>query len=136
VVRRPIVAWLLIALFAFGAAMTLLTAIILTWPGTPLDVVWRINPRARGQLGQVKAIPILFGLLSPVFALAAVGVARARRWAWWLSLALIGTNLVGDVVESLRSAEYLKLVGILPTSAILVWLSTRRARAYFGVVTS
>jgi len=44
---RPLVITLLIILFAFGTVASLISAISLSFPGSFLEVVWRLNPHAR-----------------------------------------------------------------------------------------
>jgi hypothetical protein len=48
--------------FGFGTAMCILTMMLLLFPGTPFDSVWRLNPDARAgfQLIGPAAIALMF----------------------------------------------------------------------------
>jgi hypothetical protein len=73
----------------FGTTMALLAATTLLLPGTPLDRVWKLNPRAHEELtpfGKIAAFG--FALLAAALALAAFGLFRRRLWGWRLAVAL------------------------------------------------
>ena len=65
--RVPIV--LFVAFFAFGTSMCLLTIVLLAFPGTALDALWRANHlRTRSGFGLCAAF-WGFGLLATVLPL-------------------------------------------------------------------
>ena len=61
----------------FGATMAALAGTTLVFPGTILDKVWALNPRAYGQLAPFPRIGgMLFLLLSVSMAVAGTGWLR------------------------------------------------------------
>ena len=92
--RVPIV--LFVAFFAFGTLMCLLTIVLLAFPGTALDALWRANPEAHDQYllarhfyargsgdGFVRAVKALEKAvaLDPNYAAAWSALSLAQFWA-------------------------------------------------------
>lgn len=67
--------------FVFGSLASSLTALILLLPGTPLDVLWHLNPHAREGFLTIGcwAVPLMLTVCF-VCATAAVGLWRGRNW--------------------------------------------------------
>ena len=87
----------------FGAVMASLAAATLLWRGTALDRVWVFNPTAYMQLApQGRAVGILFLLLGVALITAGIGWFRRRLWGWRLAVAIISTQVLGDVVNCVR----------------------------------
>ena len=87
----------------FGATMASLAGTTLTWPGTFLDSLWALNPTAHKQLTTfAKPAGVLFLLLAAVLALAGTGWFKHRLWGWRLAVAVIATQVLGDVVNFFR----------------------------------
>ncbi|MFL6543254.1 MAG: hypothetical protein ACJ8I9_08810 [Chthoniobacterales bacterium] len=87
----------LIALFWFGVAMSLLTAFLLLFPATPLDVLWRIKPEAKGDLVVFGYAAVLLMLIVAIAcAFAAVGVTSRAEWGRLTAIAILSANLFGD----------------------------------------
>ena len=127
---RAIVA--LVAFFAFGTLAGGVAALTLALPGTALDVVWRLKPEEHARLATTGALSVLLMCaVSAACAAAAVGVWRGRRWAWWLAIALIAANLVGDAANAVLRGDLRTLVGLPIGGALLAWLVFGRARAWF-----
>src|SRR5216684_6698804 len=84
----------------FGAVMAPIAGIALVWPGTILDRMWILNPRAYQQLAPFgKTLGIPFLLLSVALGSAAVGWFNRRRWGWRLAVFIIATQVFGDLVN-------------------------------------
>src|SRR5271165_5589953 len=84
----------------FGAAMASLAGATLVLPGGALDSIWNLNPRAHEELapfGRVVGIPFL--LLGATLAVASLGWFKRRRWGWRLTVAIIATQVLGDLVS-------------------------------------
>jgi hypothetical protein len=65
-----------------------------------LGRVWALNPRAYSQLAPLGAkagIPML--VVACALAAAGFGWFKHRRWAWWLALVIITTQVLGDFVN-------------------------------------
>lgn len=83
----------------WGASMAFLAAVTLTWRGTLLDRVWAINPTGHQQLAPFEAkAGILFALLGITLTAAGVGWLRLV-WAWYLAVAIIATQVIGNIAS-------------------------------------
>jgi len=117
----------------FGATMASLAGTTLTWPGTFLDSLWVLNPTAHKQLATLaKPAGILFLLLAAVLALAGTGWFKHRLWGWRLAVAVIATQVLGDLVNFFRG-DYLRGgVGFSIATALLFYLLRPVVRAVFN----
>src|SRR5271163_4213354 len=67
----------------FGACMASLAGLTLALPGTALDRIWLLNPRAYKQLAPLgKEVGIPFLLLAAALVAAAAGWFKRRVWGW------------------------------------------------------
>ncbi|SRR6266566_3729545 len=92
----------------FGAIMASLAGTTLVWRGTMLDRIWAFNLPAYRQLapfGKMVGIPFL--LLGATLAVAGVGWFKRRMWGWRLAVAIIATQVLGDLayIRFPRSSE-------------------------------
>ena len=104
----------------------------MVWKGTALDQMWRLNPLAYQRLapfGKLVGIPFL--VPSALLALAAVGWFKRRRWAWWLTVALIATQVLGDAVNLLQGRLLEGTTGLLIAGALLFYLLRPNTRTAF-----
>ena len=117
----------------FGATMASLAGTTLTWPGTSLDRLWVLNPTAHTQLATfAKPAGILFLLLAAVLALAGTGWFKHRLWGWRLAVAVIATQVLGDLINFLRG-DYLRgSVGFSVATPLLFYLLRPVVRAVFN----
>lgn len=82
----------------FGAVMAGLAATTLLWRGTILDRVWALNPTAYKQLAPLGSmVGIFFLALGAALVAAGIGWFRHRLWGWRLAIAIIATQVLGDV---------------------------------------
>lgn len=117
----------------FGATMASLAGVTLIWPGTSLDRTWALNPAAHKQLATLgKPVGILFLLLSATLAVAATGWFQRRLWGWRLAVALIATQVLGDLVNFFRGDWLRGGVGFSVATALLVYLLRPTVRAVFN----
>jgi hypothetical protein len=117
----------------FGATMAALAGITLTWPGTPLDKIWLLNPRAYHQMAPMgRGVGVLFLLLSGTMTIAGVGWFQRKLWAWRLAVIIISTQVAGDVVNFARGDHLAGTFGVAIASALLVYLLSRKVRAVFA----
>jgi hypothetical protein len=116
----------------FGATMASLAATTLLLPGTLLDRAWRLNPTAYKQLSPLGSkIGILFLLLAVVLVVSGVGWFQRRLWGWRLAVAIIGAQVIGDIVNLVRGDLLRGSTGVIIAGALLLYLLTPRIRAAF-----
>jgi len=116
----------------FGTVAALLAAVTLLWPGTPIDQAWKLNPSAYRQLAPMGwAIGIPFLILGFVMGIAAAGWFMRRLWAWKLSVGIIATQVVGDVVNVFLGHFVSGGVGATIAGALLFYLFRREVKQIF-----
>jgi hypothetical protein len=117
----------------FSAAMASLAASTLLWRGTLLDRVWALNPTAYKQLAPLgRIVGILFLVLSAALLSAGIGWFRRRLWGWRLTVAIIATQVLGDVVNCVRGDWLRGGTGAVIAGALLLFLLQPRVRAGFA----
>ena len=116
----------------FGSLMALLAGISLVWRGTALDQMWRLNPLAYHRLapfGKLVGIPFL--VLSALLALAAASWFKRLQWGWWLTVAIIATQVLGDAVNLFLGHLLEGATGVLVAGALLFYLLRPNTRSAF-----
>lgn len=118
--------------FFFGATMASFAAISLTYPGSFLDRAWTLNPTAHVQLASMgRTVAVPFVVLSVALLLAGIGWFRGRYWGWLLGTAIIGINLVADLIH-FAMGDYIKsAVGVVVAGALLFYMTRMKVRDYF-----
>ena len=121
------------AFLFFGATMASLAGATLSSPGTSLDRMWALNPAAHKQLATLgKPAGILFLLLGGTIALAGTGWFKRRLWGWRLAVAIIATQVLGDLVNFFRGDLLRGGVGFSIATALLFYLLRPAVRAVFN----
>jgi hypothetical protein len=117
------------AFFAFGATMCTLTIILLLFPGTSLDSLWRLNPEAHSAFQSLgKVAVLLMFIVGAGCALAAIGMWRGSLWGMRLALIILSLNILGDLFNALLRHDLRTLIGLLIGGAMIIYLI--RARNY------
>lgn len=117
----------------FGATMATLSGTTLSWPGTSLDRLWALNPTAHKQLATfARPAGILFLVLAATLALAGTGWFKRRLWGWRLAVAVIATQVLGDLVNCFRGDYWRGGVGFSIATALLFYLLRPAVRAVFN----
>jgi len=117
----------------FGACVASLAGLTLAFPGTAIDHIWILNPRAHQQLAPLgKEVGILFLLLAVALANAAAGRFKRRIWGWRLAVALIATQIAGDLVNAFSGHLIEGGIGVVIASALLVYLLRTQVRTAFS----
>jgi hypothetical protein len=117
----------------FGALMATLAGVTLVWRGTALDRMWTLNPRAFRELaphGNVVGIPFL--LLGGTLTIAGIGWFKSRRWGWRLAVAVIATQIIGDLVNAFSGHAVEGGLGVAMAGALLLYLLSADVREAFG----
>ena len=114
----------LVALFfAFGTCMCALTIVLLIFPGTMLDSLWRLNPEAHAAFQSLGWLSILLmATVGTACGLAAIGLARNTTWGRWLGILVLAVNLVGDLTNALLRYDVRTLIGAPIAGAMMVYL--------------
>jgi hypothetical protein len=121
------------AFLFFGAIMASLAGATLTWPGTSFDRIWVLNPTAHKQLASLgRPTGILFLLLSAALTVTGTGWFKRRIWGWRLAVAIIASQVLGDVANCVRGDWLRAVIGVMIASALLLSLLQPRVRAIFG----
>jgi hypothetical protein len=117
----------------FGSLLASLAGMTLVWPGTVLDRIWSLNTPAYQRLapfGKIIGIPFLF--LSAILLLASIGWFGRRLWAWRLAVAIIATQVAGDLVNLFLGDFVRGGVGFVIAGALLFYLLRPRIRDVFA----
>lgn len=121
-------------MFSFlGAVLAGVAAVSLACPGSPLEPIWRLNPRGQQGLARMHgwAVPLLAGV-SVACGVTGIGLWRRRRWGYAIAVAGLSLHLVGDVFSVVSGTEPRAIVGIPIVAALLVYLSRPRVRSAFA----
>ena len=118
--------------FLFGTAASFLSSVSLFFPGSFLEPMWRLNPRARAGFADMGGwAVILMCTVSIACVSAAVGLWRGTRWGYWVAATMLVINLLGDLVNVILGTEPRAAVGIPIVLAILAFLVSKRVQRFF-----
>ena len=122
VVRKhfPLGLKLIAIFFVFGASMCALTIFLLLFPGTVLDVAWRLNPQAQRSFQSLGTLAILLMTVVGISCAAAgIGLLRRAQWGRVMALFVLMANLVGDATNAVLRHDYRALIGI-PIGGVMI----------------
>jgi len=121
-----------LALFSFLAAIVSITsAVSLLVPGSWLEPMWSVNPRARSTFASMGPwAVVLLTLVSAACVGAAIGLWRRRLWGYRLAIAALAINLAGDLTIGV-ARDRRSLVGVPIVLALLVYLLRPAIRRSF-----
>jgi hypothetical protein len=116
--------------FAFGTVMSGLTAVMLLFPGSPIEPLWRLNPRAQEALASMgtAAVLLMIVVCASCFA-AAVGLWQLKRWGYWTAIFILAINLAGDVLNAALARDWRTLIG-LPIGLTLILLLQKKRESF------
>lgn len=99
--------------FLFGTAASFVSFVSLLFPGSFLEPMWRLNPRAREGFASMGAweIVLMFAVCIAC-ASAAAGLWRGARWGYRVAMVILCINLLGDIANVLLGTEPRAAVGI------------------------
>lgn len=117
---------------AFAGAMATLAGTTLVHPGTPLDRLWALNPRAFAELAPLRPwIGVPFLLLAAAMAWVAWAWFTRSLWGWRMAVILMAMQLLGGFGHLIAGRIAQGVVGVVIPAAILVYLLNRRVRSAF-----
>lgn len=115
----------------FAASMALLAAFLLAFPGTSLDRLWALNPRAHRQLGSLGPwIAGAFLFLAALLAYTAAHWFRRRVLGWRLAVVIIAAQWFSDAASTLRG-DFRSIAGLVIASLLLFFLLSHRVKSAF-----
>ena len=115
------------AFFAFGATMCALTIVLLLFPGSRLDSLWRVNPDGRSAFQSLGSLPILLMfVVGAGCAFASIGLWRSAGWGIRIALIILSLNIVGDLGNALVRHDYRALIGLPIGGAMIFYLARYR----------
>jgi len=118
--------------FAFGACASGFSVVTLLLPGSPLDVLWRVNPDGHAALRKAGALGVvLMAVVCAVCVATSRGLWLRLRWAHRLAVAMLALNLAADLANGFVRGDYRTLVGLPIAGAMIAWLLTADVRAVF-----
>ena len=132
---RPQIGIIALEIFLFfGAAVALLAGTRLIWRGTVLDRTWSIYAAACARLSPSrKRIGIPFLLLCAILAIAGTGWFGRCLWAWRFAVAVIATQVVGDLLNAFLGDIVRGGIGFLIAGALLFYLLRSEVRSSFAI---
>ncbi len=103
--------------------MCALTVVLLSFPGTPLAALWRLNPDAYEGFKSIgwRAV-VLMTVVGTGCACAAVGLWRGSRWGVLLAVSILAINLGGDLFNALVRHDFRALIGLPIAGAMIIYL--------------
>ena len=126
--NRPIGITALCLFFVFGAIMSGLAAMMLLIPGSVLEMLWRLNPRAREGLAAMGWWALLLmGVVCVACGTAALGLQHCKRWGYWMALTILAINLAADLSNAVIAHDWRTLIGLPVGGAMVVYLLTKRS---------
>lgn len=132
-ITRPIGITLL-SIFSFAATgITLLASLTLLFPKGALEPIWRLNPRARADLGAIGlwAVLVFFGV-GVTCLIVGIGLWRGKRWGYLVAIVGLCINALSDLINALSGREPRAIVGVPVVILILTYLFTRRVKLFFS----
>ena len=107
--------------------MSGITVVMLLFPGSVLEPLWRLNPRAREGFGAIGLwAALLMAVVCAACGTAALGLRHCKRWGYWTALAILTINLVGDATNAIITHDWRTLIGLPIGGAMIMYLLTKR----------
>jgi hypothetical protein len=123
----PVLLRLLTLFFVFGAVMASLTVVMLLFPGSILEPLWRLNPRAHEGFATMGAWAVVLMLVvATACASAASGLWRRARWGYISAIVILSINLLGDTMNAVITHDWRTLIGLPIGGAMILYLVSKR----------
>jgi hypothetical protein len=113
----------LASFFAFGVSMCALTSLLLLFPGSALDALWRLNPDAHSAFQSIGIWSFAIMLIVGTACLfAAIGLWRGALWGTRVAIITLIVNMIGDLSNAFLNFDYRTLIGLPIAAGIIVYL--------------
>ncbi|HSE31182.1 MAG TPA: hypothetical protein VLA93_06365 [Pyrinomonadaceae bacterium] len=130
--KRPVGVIALVALFLVGSCASFISAVSLLFPGSFLEPLWQLNPRAREGFNHIGGWAIVLMLVVCVAcSFTAASLWRGRRLGYWLAILMLVINLIGNVINVTTGTEPRAIIGIPVVLLILAYLLREKTRNSF-----
>lgn len=107
--------------------MCVLTILLVLFPGTALDSLWRLNPDAHQALHSLgKLAALVMFVVGTGCAFAAVGLWQRSCWGIRLALIILTLNILGDLLNAMVRHDYRALIGLPIGGAMIFYLARYR----------
>lgn len=104
--------------------MCVLTIVLLIFPRTRLDLLWKINPDARTAFQSLgRASIVLMVIVGIACGFTAIGLWRGTRWGLQLATLILCVNAIGDVLNAIIRHDYRSLIGLPVAGAMIFYLA-------------
>jgi uncharacterized membrane protein (DUF2068 family) len=125
--RPPVGILLLILFFAAGAVVCSLVMLALAFPGSFLEIIWRLRPAVRDDFQELGTWSIvLMAAVGAACGLAAFGLWRGAEWGRRLAIGVLTVNFVADIFNAAFHGDMRTLIG-LPIGGLMIWYLTKRS---------
>lgn len=115
--------------FFFGTTMCLLTIVLLAFPDSVLEPLWRLNPGARDAFQSMGNWAFaMMAVVGTACLLSAIGLLRNATWGRALAIGVLSINLIGDIAGAIVRSDPRTLIG-LPIAGLMIWYLVKRAPA-------
>jgi hypothetical protein len=118
---------LLALFFAFGASMCGRTIVLLLFPGTAFDSLWRLNPDAHVAFHSFGPAAVLVMMVVGIgCAFTAKALWQGSLWGVRIALVILSLNLVDDLFNAVVRHDYRSLIGFPIGGAMIFYLARYR----------
>ena len=97
----------------------------LAFPGSFLEIIWRLRPEVRDDFIEhgIWSI-VLMTSVGAACGLAAFGLARGAEWGRHLAIGILTVNLIADMFITVFYGDMRTLIG-LPINGLMIWYLRR-----------
>ena len=128
--KRPWGVTAIALFFVFGATMSGLAACLLWFLPGDLEFVWRVNPRGHAGLVAMGTTGVLLMLCVCIACVtAATGLWRCSAFGYWMALAILIVNLIGDMANVVVMHDWRTLIG-LPVGGVMIAYLVRNRKLF------
>ena len=131
--KRPLGITALSGFALVGAVVAGVAAVSLAFPGSPLEPMWRLNPRGHQGLERIDGWAVLLlAVVSGACVIAGTGLWRRRRWGYAIAVAGLSIHLIGDILNVVSGTEPRAIIGIPIVVVLLAYLRRPHVRSAFA----
>ena len=119
--------------FALATLILVDVSMALFFPGTAVEIVWKVY-EARRTLLMPYRVWLAPGFLALAVAMAStsIGYFSRRAWGRLLAIAIFAVNGLGDVVQLLIGHILEGAIGVTAAGLLIYWLTRLRVKEAFA----